>query len=88
MSISLPFSYKMCFGCSKDPSYRDGSFECQQHMFASKLRNIIFKYALLSGGLDAGFSFEYLNKSCHKDAFAIQVQTIFSAILFRYMCNA
>ena len=29
----------------------------------------------------AGFSLEYLNKNCHKDAFAIQVQTIFSAKL-------
>ena len=27
----------MCFGCSKEPSYRDGSFEYPQHMFC--LRN-------------------------------------------------
>ena len=23
----------MCFGCSKEPSHRDGSFEHPQHMF-------------------------------------------------------
>ena len=23
----------MCFGCSKEPSHRDGSFEYQQHLF-------------------------------------------------------
>ena len=23
----------MCFGCSKEPSHRDGSFEDPQHMF-------------------------------------------------------
>ena len=23
----------MCFGCSKEPSHRDGSFEYPQHMF-------------------------------------------------------
>ena len=27
----------MCFGCSKEPSHRDGSFEYPQHMF--RLRN-------------------------------------------------
>ena len=34
----------MCFGCLKEPSHQDGSFEYPQHMFW--LRN-----ALLSGGL-------------------------------------
>ena len=28
---------KICFGCSKEPSHRDGSFEHTQHMFP--LRN-------------------------------------------------
>ena len=41
----------MCFGCSKDPSNRDVSFEYPQHMFWLKMRKIIFSYALLSGGL-------------------------------------
>ena len=36
----------MCFGGSKEPSHRDGSFEYQQHMFW--LRKIIFSYTLLS----------------------------------------
>ena len=26
-------SLNMCFGCSKEPSHRDGSFEYPQHMF-------------------------------------------------------
>ena len=27
----------MCFGCSKEPSHRDGSFDYPQHMF--QIRN-------------------------------------------------
>ena len=33
----LPISLNMCFGCSKEPSHRDGSFEYPQH-----IRKIIF----------------------------------------------
>ena len=31
--IFLSISLNMCFGCSKEPSHRDGSFEYSQHMF-------------------------------------------------------
>ena len=31
--IFLSISKNMCFGCSKEPSHRDGSFEYPQHMF-------------------------------------------------------
>ena len=31
--IFLSISLNMCFGCSKEPSLRDGSFEYPQHMF-------------------------------------------------------
>ena len=31
--ISLPISLNMCFGCSKEQSHREGSFEYPQHMF-------------------------------------------------------
>ena len=31
--ISLPINLNMCFGCSKEPSRIDGSFEYPQHMF-------------------------------------------------------
>ena len=42
----------MCFGCSKEPSHRDGSFEYLQHMFwLRNKKNDFFCYALLSGGL-------------------------------------
>ena len=33
----LSVSLNICFGCSKEPSHRDGSFEYPQHMFS--LRN-------------------------------------------------
>ena len=29
----LPIILSMCFGCPKEPSHRDGSFEYPQHMF-------------------------------------------------------
>ena len=31
--IFLSISINMCFGCSKEPSHRDGSYEYPQHMF-------------------------------------------------------
>ena len=31
--IFLTISLNMCFGCSKEPPHRDGSFEYPQHMF-------------------------------------------------------
>ena len=31
--IFFSISLNMCFGCSKEPSHRDGSFEYPQHMF-------------------------------------------------------
>ena len=33
VNIILSISFNICFGCSKEPSQWDGSFEYQQHMF-------------------------------------------------------
>ena len=33
VNIVLPISFNICFGCSKEPSHYDGSFEYPQHMF-------------------------------------------------------
>ena len=39
----------MCFGCSKEPSHRDSSFEYPQHMFWLRNKKMIFfNYTLLS----------------------------------------
>ena len=46
----------MCFGCLKEPSHRDGSFEYLQHMFWLRYKKNIFSYALLSGGLYLPYS--------------------------------
>ena len=35
--ISLPISLNMCFGCSKEPPHRDGSFEYSQHMLLLRI---------------------------------------------------
>ena len=37
VNIFLSINFNIGFGCSKEPSHRDGSFEYPQHMF--KLRN-------------------------------------------------
>ena len=50
-NIFLPISLNMCFGCSKEPSHRDSSFEYPQHMFWLRLRKIFFQLHTLSGGL-------------------------------------
>ena len=44
VNIFLPISFNKCFGCSKEPSHRDGSFEYPQHMFW--LRNKKSKFSL------------------------------------------
>ena len=33
VNIFLRISFNICFGCSKEPSHWDGSFEYPQHMF-------------------------------------------------------
>ena len=33
VNIFLFINFNMCFGCSKEPSHRHGSFEYPQHMF-------------------------------------------------------
>ena len=33
VNIFLSITLNICFGCSKELSHRDGSFEHQQHMF-------------------------------------------------------
>ena len=37
----------MCFGCSKEPSHRDGSFEYPQHMFWLRNKKINFQLRTL-----------------------------------------
>ena len=33
VNIFLPIIFSICFGCSKEPPHREGSFEYPQHMF-------------------------------------------------------
>ena len=40
VSIFLPISFNICFGCSKELSRRDGSFEYPQNMLST--HNIFF----------------------------------------------
>ena len=48
----------MCFGCSKEPSHRDGSFEYPQHMFWLRKKNSVTHFYLgaWSGFLSSAFS--------------------------------
>ena len=50
-NIFLPISFNICFGCSKEPSHWDGSFEYPQHMFWLWNKKIIFDYTLVTRGL-------------------------------------
>ena len=49
--IFLNISLNMCFGCSKEPSQRDGSFDYPQHMLWMR-NKIKFQYLVISGGLN------------------------------------
>ena len=56
VNIFLRIIFIVCFGCSKEPSHRDGSFEYPQHMFW--LRNkIFFCYSLLIKALSVSVKF-------------------------------
>ena len=51
-NISLPIRCNICFGCSKEPSHWDGSFEYPQHMFWLRNKKIIFWVRTLTKSLD------------------------------------
>ena len=47
VNIFLPIIFSICFGCSKEPSHRDGSFEYPQHMLWLRNKKLIFLLRLL-----------------------------------------
>ena len=48
--IFLPISLNICFGCSKELSHLDGSFEYPQHMFWLRdKKNIFLLHSLIWG---------------------------------------
>ena len=49
----------MCFGCSKEPSHRGGSFEYPQHMFCLRNKKNNFQLRTLSGGLNAECMYDW-----------------------------
>ena len=50
--IFLPIILNMCYGCSKEPSHRDGSFEYPQHMFWLRIKKkVSVTHSDLFGGL-------------------------------------
>ena len=46
MIIFLSVVLKMCFGCSKEPSHWDGSFEYSQHMIWLRSKKISFRLCM------------------------------------------
>ena len=52
VNIFWPIIFSICFGCSKEPSHWDGSFECPQHIFWLK-NKLFFCYALFTKVLDS-----------------------------------
>ena len=44
VNIFLPINFNICFGCSKEPSHWDGSFEYPQHIIGK----LNFRYSLLT----------------------------------------
>ena len=50
--IFLTISHNICFGCSKEPSHRDGSFEYPQHIFWLRNKEVDSEsLSTLTGGL-------------------------------------
>ena len=48
MTIFLHISFNISFGCSKEPSHHNRSFEYQQHMFWLRNKKIVFRYAFIT----------------------------------------
>ena len=48
VNIFLPISFTICFGCSKEPSCSDGSFEYPQQMFWLRNKKISFSLRTLN----------------------------------------
>ena len=48
VNISILINLKICFGCSKEPSHRDGSFEDPQHLFWLRNKKIRFSLRTLN----------------------------------------
>ena len=53
--IFLPINLNICFGCSKEPSHRDGSFEYPQHMFWLRNKKNNFELRTLKWGPNVCF---------------------------------
>ena len=48
VNVFLPISLIICFGCSKESSQRDGSFEYPQHMLWSRNKKNTFLVHILN----------------------------------------
>ena len=57
--IFLSISFNMCFGCSKEPSQQDSSFEYPQHMFWLRSKKSNFQLHTLIWGPDLYFSVKF-----------------------------
>ena len=66
MIIFLSISLRVCFGNSKEPSDRDGSFEYPQHMFwwRNKKNNFLLRNLICGPGLIMFFLWSTLFVAC------------------------
>ena len=56
----------MCFGCSKEPSHRGGSFEYPQHMFwlRNKKKKFLLRTLIVGSGPDVTSASSLFAKIC------------------------
>ena len=74
----------MCFGCSKEPSHRDGSFEYPQHMFWLRNKKNKFQLRTLIWGPGCLWS-NFCKQSEPKKLVLIWVQFFDPLMLFLYV---
>ena len=75
----------MCFGCSKEPSHRDGSFEYPQHMFWLRNKKNNFQLHTLIWGPDKNREKHTHKKNGYKIKFSVHYMKHFLFYLFLTM---
>ena len=73
--IFLSISLNMCFGCSRESSHPDNSFECPQHMFGLRIKKNNFQLCTLTSEPGIPSNIKFQKFSCIYQKYLKQLKT-------------